>query len=309
MNEEITMNDTIEQVLRTNLYFQPIHFLLAITTNALNILVLSSRTFRSSLCTYYFLVYAILSILYTCLICPMQFSRGFSINPIQGIIICKSHAFLLFVIPFQANLMLLFASFDRYYSSFQITHLYSKQTIIHRARRNIFLAILLSIFYIFPMIFIYHWNQSSKKCRPDSHLWIKIYVSSQIIIYYFISPFLMLLFGILTIHNIHRQSKRFIPLLISIRRRRTESQLARMLFLQITIHLILVLPFGIIYCLQSVLPSTQTSSITAIRLAFVTWQQCDYFVCFFLYILSGNVYREQFIRILSRRETHQERIH
>lgn len=307
MNEEIIMNDTIEQVLRSNLYFQPIHFLLAITTNALNILVLSSRIFRSSLCTYYFLIYAMLSIMYTCLICPIQFSRAFSINPIQGKIICKFHAFLLFLIPFQANLMLLFASFDRYYSSSHITHLYSKRTVVQRARRNILLGILFSIIYMFPMIFIYHWNISSQKCRPDSHLWIKIYVSSQILLYYFISPFLMLLFGLLTIDNIHRHSKRFIPLLISIRRRRTEYQLARMLFLQITIHLILVLPFGIIYCLQSFLPSTQTTLITAIRLAFVTWQQCDYFVCFFLYILSGHVYREEFIRIIS--SYNQERTH
>jgi hypothetical protein len=149
-----------------------------------------------------------------------------------------------------------------------------------------------------PMVFIYHWDEKSNKCLTKSHLIINVYVFSQVIIYYILSPLLMILFGIFTIYNIHQQSNRSLPLLRTIRRRRTEYQLARMLFLQVTIHLILVLPFGILYTINSCIPSTQTPNIIAIRLAFVTWQQCDYFVSFFLYFLSGNVYREEFIRIL-----------
>ena len=295
------MNNSIERVLRTNLYVQPIHFLLAITTNILNIFVLSScRTFRLSLCTYYFFAHAILSIIYTCLVCPIQFSRAFSMNWIHGPIICQSHVFLLFVLPLQANLMLVLASFDRYYSSYQISHVYSVRTIRTRARRNILLSNLICIFYMIPMIFIYNRDESSNKCLPKSHSFVQIYVFSQIVLYYFLSPFLMLLFGILTINHIHRQSKRCIPLLVSIHRRRTECQLTRMLFLQVTIHLILVLPFGVIYVIHSLIPSTQTPTSIALRLVFVSWQQCDYFVSFVLYILSGNVYREQFIRLFHR---------
>jgi hypothetical protein len=112
-----------------------------------------------------------------------------------------------------------------------------------------------------------------------------------------LSPLLMIVFGILTIYNIREQSIRAIPLVLCTRRRRTEGQLARMLCLQVGVHLILVLPFGIIYSMNSFIPSTQTLNIIAIRLIFVTWQQCDYFVSFFLYVLSANEYRQQLIQI------------
>jgi len=108
----------------------------------------------------------------------------------------------------------------------------------------------------------------------------------------------MLIFGLLTIHKIRQQSTRAIPLTGYMRGRRTEGQLARMLILQIVVHLILVLPYGVTYSMNAFDPSTYTPTVIAIRLAFVTWQQCDYFVSFFLYILSGNVYRRELIRIL-----------
>jgi hypothetical protein len=51
-----------------------------------------------------------------------------------------------------------------------------------------------------------------------------------------------------------------------------------MLILQVTVHLILVVPFGIIYTINAFEPSTRTPMIKAIRFVFVIWQQCDYFV-------------------------------
>ncbi|CAF1515613.1 unnamed protein product, partial [Rotaria sordida] len=79
------------------------------------------------------------------------------------------------------------------------------------------------------------------------------------------------------------------------RGRRTEGQLTRMLIFQIFVHLILVLPFGMTYAMNSFIPSTQTPTVIAIRLVFVIWQQCDYFVSFFLYIFSGYIYRREFL--------------
>jgi hypothetical protein len=50
--------------------------------------------------------------------------------------------------------------------------------------------------------------------------------------------------------------------------------------------------------MSSFFPSTQTPTVIGVRSALVMWQQCDYFISFFLYILSGRVYREQLIQIL-----------
>jgi hypothetical protein len=150
-----------------------------------------------------------------------------------------------------------------------------------------------------PMLIIYSWNESTGKCEQKANLLTIIYVFSQVFIYYILTPLLMFIFGLLTINNIRQQSTRAIPLMVSMRGRRTEGQLARMLVLQVTVHLILALPFGVTYAINTFKPSTQTTNMKAIRLAFATWQQCDYFVSFFLYIFSGSVYRRELFRILS----------
>ncbi|CAF4564063.1 unnamed protein product [Rotaria sp. Silwood2] len=145
------------------------------------------------------------------------------------------------------------------------------------------------------MLVIYNWNETNRLCQLKSNVTIYIYIFSQIFLYYILAPLLMIIFGFLTISNIRRKSMNLIYLTKSMRRRRTERQLTRMLLLQVGIHLILILPFGIIYCMNVLKPSTRTSNILAVRYILLMWQQLDYFVSFFLYFLSGRVYREQLI--------------
>ncbi|CAF2924144.1 unnamed protein product, partial [Rotaria sp. Silwood2] len=111
-------------------------------------------------------------------------------------------------------------------------------------------------------------------------------------------PLLMIIFGFLTISNIRRQSTRLVYLSVCMRRRRSERQLTQMLLLQVGVHLILTLPFGIIYCMNSLKPSTRTPDVLAVRYILLMWQQLDYFISFFLYFLSGRVYREQLLYLL-----------
>jgi hypothetical protein len=90
----------------------------------------------------------------------------------------------------------------------------------------------------------------------------------------------MIIFGFLIILNIQQQSIRAKILAASIQRR-SEGQLARMLILQVSVHLILILPFGVTYSMNAFDPSTRTSNILAVRYILVMWQQCDYFLSFF----------------------------
>jgi hypothetical protein len=62
------------------IHFDDEQFFLAINVNIINIYVLCSCALRSSPCTHYFLVYAVFSIIYTCLVCPTQILRGFYID-------------------------------------------------------------------------------------------------------------------------------------------------------------------------------------------------------------------------------------
>lgn len=84
------MSELFELVLRVGIYIQPIQFSLAIIVSVLNIIVLSSRTFHSSPCTYYFKAYAICSILYTSVMCPTHFLRGFHIDLTNIRIVCQN---------------------------------------------------------------------------------------------------------------------------------------------------------------------------------------------------------------------------
>jgi hypothetical protein len=292
------MSRLLEHVLHANIYLQPIQFFLVISTNILNIRILCSRALRSSPCTHYFLAYAIFSIIYISIVCPTQILRGFSIDWAKQRIGCKLHFFLLFATPVQANVMLLLATFDRYYSSSK-SHLLDFATTIGTTRIIIVIGTLVSAIYMSPMLIIYNLDETSNKCLRQSSTIIYIYTLSQIIFYYILSPISMIVLGFLTIYNIRQQSAPTKPLTVSVYRRRTEGQLALMLLLQVGIHLILVIPFGVTFTMNALVPSTRTSTILAVRYILLTWQQCDYFVSFFLHVLSGSIYRQEFIRMLN----------
>ncbi|CAF1392717.1 unnamed protein product [Adineta steineri] len=232
------MSTLTERVDQTSIYVQPILFILTMITNILNICILRDRTLRSSPCSHYFISFSISSILNTCFLCPTQSLRRYNILWINTTVGCKLNPFLLFVLPLQASLMLILASFDRFCSS--------------------------------PM---------SVKLRS-------------------MIPISMAVFGILTITNIRQQLIRVRPIGGNNQNRRTESQLARMLIIQISVHMIFALPFGIVYLMNIFMPSSRTPFIIGLRLFFVTWQQCNYFVPFFLYTLSSSVYRVKLFRML-----------
>ena len=301
------MADLLTKVLEVNVYLQPAQFFLSIITNTINVRVLCSHGLRSSACTHYFLAYAIFSIIYTCLICPTQFLLGFRIGWSTSHVGCRMHFYVIFLAPFLARMMLSLASFDRYCSSSQSNrcHIISE---IKIARLIIVITTIISIIYMSPMVAIYHIEETSGTCLQYFNLLISIYIFSQILLYYILAPILMILFGLLTISNVRQHAARIGPRLSVVRRRRTERQLTRMLLLQISIHLILTVPFGVIYSMNSFNPSTQTPNILAVRHILVMWQQCDYFVSFFLYLFSGSTYRKHLARILKLNKHQNHRI-
>ncbi|UJR19332.1 hypothetical protein I4U23_022461 [Adineta vaga] len=73
-----------------------------------------------------------------------------------------------------------------------------------------------------------------------------------------------------------------------------------------TITATIYIPFGVVYFMNSFIPSTRTPDIIAIRFIFSIGVQLNYLLSFFLYILSGSVYREQLRRLFkfTRRQNH-----
>jgi len=291
--------DLLDKVLYANIYIQPIQFCLTILTNLINIRILLSRTLRSSTCTYYFLAYAICSIIYVCLASPTQFLRAFNIDWSEGKRTCQIFVYVLFIFPFQGNCMLILASIDRYFCSLSSTYRYHCRSTIKKTKKRILISIIFSSVCMLPMSFIYYQDDQTKKCTLQRTVLNLIYVFSQVTFYYILTPISMVIFGCLTIRNIRQRSLRIHLLRSSLQSRRTNRQLIRMLILQTTVHLIFSLPFGFFYAIQSFFPMTQTRTILALRYMAVNWQQMNHFLSFFLYILSGNIYRREFQRIFS----------
>ena len=124
----------------------------------------------------------------------------------------------------------------------------------------------------------------------------QFYVVIQVVLLTIVAPFLMILFGLMTICNIKRL--RISSTNISFSNRRTEYELVRMLLVQVAIHVILNLPLGIASVIlilpRFYMPTQLSFSIyTILRLP----SHFSYTTPFFLYIVSARVYRREFVRL------------
>jgi hypothetical protein len=298
------MSNIVTQIDRTTIYTQPIFFVVIVLVNILNISILRSPRLLTSSCSYYFLVYSIISIIHTSCLCPLQLLRHFSTPWTNTMVGCKLQNFVLFTLTFEASLMLVVATFDRFCSSSASARIRSLSN-TRTAKYIIVLATLVCIIYISPMLIILYYDENSNLCVQHLFAISYVYTLSQLLVYHILIPVLLLVFGIWTIVNIRQQSRDIGLNMQRIRGRRTDGQLARMLILQVLAHFIFFLPYSITYSINAIIPATRTVTILAIRQLAVPWFQCDYFFFVFLYIFSGSVYRQELIRLVRCHKRHR----
>lgn len=291
------MNDIVKRIDQTTIITQPIFFVLITLTNALNIRILRSPTLRCSSCTCYFLFYSIFSLINIWCLCPIQILRHFSILWTRTRFGCKMQDFLLFSLAIQIKALLALASFDRFCSSAKSARLRSFSR-IRIARKVIVCLTVFTLIYMLPMLITQYFDSKLARCRQYYDRWSMLYSISQIILYYVLIPSLMLLFGTLTILNIRQKSVLASATTVQNRMRRNEKQLVRMLLFQVAAHLIYTLPFGISHLIRALEYPVRYEIVLAINQASIPWLQCDYFMFFFLYILSAPTYRQELYRVL-----------
>lgn len=295
----LDMSTLIQQISRANIYLQPIQFVLSISLNIITIYILRSRALRTSPCAHYLLVYAIFAIIYMVQICPKQLLSAYNINIADNQISCKITGFTLNLPATLTRLMLLLASFDRFCSSSNLIRFRSKST-IQNAKRNTIIVTMITTISMSPALIVYYWNETIKVCQTYTDVVALIFVFSQVIITNVVAPLLMIILGCLTIYNIRQNTIRVRAERIIQNNRRTEGQLARMLLLQIILILITTVPYISIFSLNSLYPLTQTPFIIAIRSITILIVQTQFYISFFLYIISGQIYRQEFIKILKK---------
>lgn len=108
----IRTSTLVDQVNYAAVIIQPMHFILTIITNILNIFVLSCRTLRSLPCSRYFLIYSVFSSLYTCVTCPVQVLSSYDILWTNTSVGCRIQSYIVQTLTLEANLMILLASID-----------------------------------------------------------------------------------------------------------------------------------------------------------------------------------------------------
>jgi hypothetical protein len=133
--------------------------------------------------------------------------------------------------------------------------------------------------------------------RSD-RLFNQVFLFIEVILYVIIAPFLLILFGILTICNTNKIGQNRIRISLH---RRTERELARMLIVQVSTHILFSGPFCIMF-LMLVIPTSFRSTMNF----FIIYTLCKipfYFTfisSFFLYILSARIYRQELIKLIRK---------
>jgi hypothetical protein len=293
------LDDKVNQI---GSYIYPMIAIIGSITNILNICILRRRPIRISPCSYYFLAFACSSLLYIIIRCITQILRiYFSLSSFVSVdSFCKIEAFSVYLLPVHATFMLVFASSDRFCASSH-KKCYRDFSKIYHAKRIICLSTILIIIYFCPFLFIIYWDQTIDDCDQDRTVFNIVYLSSRVIILYIILPIAMILFGILTIRNIHHQRNRVISIVMNpgaLKFRRNESQLACMLLVQVGVYIIFSVPAAVTYSLMTFSPSMNTPFMTGLRSIAILLQLCIFILSFVIYILSSTIYRDEFVRML-----------
>ncbi|CAF1462666.1 unnamed protein product [Adineta steineri] len=279
----------------------PIIIILGVLSNFLNIIILRRSNLKRYGCSLYFITMSISNIFYLgiCVTYNLLLD-GYQIDLVRySSILCKLISYFLNFCPYISVCMLILASIDRYLSS-SLSAQRRKLSNIQNARWSIlFISIIISIYMLGNAILFDVYNNDIIGCTSKSNnIFSEIYFISEVIIYLIILPFLMLVFGLLTIYNTKKLNRNRI---VVFRYRRTERQLARMLIVQVLSHVILNLPFLIMF-LMLLISITFPSNIIFyfLYLLFKILFYMAFITPFFLYILSAQLYRAELILLLKK---------
>lgn len=266
--------------------------------NVLNIYIFTRRRFLHSGCTLYFFALSINNLFYSIILLILNLlADGYRIAPAQRLNwFCKLFSYALNLSPTLSAYFLVLASVDRYFSSsinVQRRQWSSRQ---YARYQLIFIIVFFAVFFIGILFaFELRFDDGLGCTTRYSNSFNRIFLHIEMFFYVLLAPFLMCFFGLLTIRN----QKRFSRLRSNVHRsRRTETELIRMLILQIATHLIFALPFSTIF-LMLVLPIPWRATLVfrAIYILCKIPLYLTFVFPFFTYTLSAQMYRAELRRL------------
>ena len=289
-------------------YLPAIILLVGMIGNALCILVLSQRALRSNPCVMYFLVASISSTISLISGIPPRMLSSWNIlldqtETIPGF--CKSRIIALFTSRTIAAWLLVFATIDRYLVSSANANT-RRMSNPKQALRWIIIISIISLLFWAENLYCFDANLigTPLKCYAKSDVCRIFNDIAQALVTTLIPSSVMLIFGLYAISNI-RQTRQVQPSTTNnsvVTRRRTDSSLTRMLFIQVIFLPIFNIPQAIqkfyltatFYQSKSSYQTALENLIFNIALVFTYIPAC---VPFYLYILTSDLFRKTLLQL------------
>ncbi|CAF0840585.1 unnamed protein product [Adineta ricciae] len=306
--------------VQMNRYLPLIIFIFGLVGNLLNTLILSRRTLRTNPCALLFLVSSLSGIIAIISGLTTRLTAGWAVDLSETIgWLCKLRIFVLFVSRTMVIWFLVFASIDRWLSSckdVQLRHLSS----LKNSYRSILLVILFSIALNGPLLYCYEANLvgTPAKCFGFTAP-CRLYTDLAFTCGNNVVPSLaMLLFGLLTIRNIHSMRNRVNNRQSSVltqnsgiktqqqQQKKTDRSLFRMLCVQILFLILCTAPYTIYRLYSTVTPPAGSKPALQNVIEVLLFNFCTNLTYlatampFYIYTLcGGKVFRNEFYSVIA----------
>ncbi len=298
--------------LQINRYFAAILLLFGIVGNLLCCLVFLQRTLRTNPCVIYLLIASISNMISLISGIPPRLLSNWNVLPDHTEtvpILCKSRLIVLLTSRNIASWLLVSATIDRYLISSSNANI-RRMSNMKQAYRWIAIICFISLVVWSESIYCFDANLigTPLKCYAKSDVCRIINDLAQSLVTTIIPSSCMLIFGLRTVANIRRiQRIRPITMISNnpIRRRKTDHNLTKMLFIQVIFLTIFNIPQAVQkFYLTATFYQSKSSNQIAIEnfvfnivLLFTYIPNC---IPFFLYILTSHSFRTTFYQLNRR---------
>jgi hypothetical protein len=315
--------------LQLNRSFAVFIFLFGVVGNLFNMLVLSQRTLRSNPCAWLFLVSSIAyCINIVSSLIPRLLSTWNADIESTNQVLCKLRVFIFYDSITVASWLIVLATVDRWLLSNTDVNRRQKST-LKKAQRGLICVVILSTLIETEQLYCYEANlrNTPLKCYTKSATCSIVSDLSYALITILLPLLFMIVFGLMTIYNVHQVQSRVHPIgtitngrvshepaSISMgyrsQRKKTDRQLLIMLFVQVLIILTLTLPIALSKFYTTITSHTPKSALRSTIESFLF----NFFLIFaniasgmpfYIYTLSGgSVFRKAVlssIKMLTRK--------
>lgn len=273
--------------------------------NLMNILIFTRKSLRTNPCSLYFLASSInnLFVLYVATLTRLL-SSGWKIDPSNyNTVLCKLRIFFVYSSLALIQWLVVLASIDRYLSSCQSAR-FRQMSSLSIARKSIgFTLIMIALAHFHTFIW---WSVDYIGSNTYCNIFIFEYeIAFQVFFLIFtcaVPPFLMAIFGTLTIFNVRKLRKQVVPQNNDARNERIRSkdrQMILMLLIQVLVTILCTLPFSVVNITSMIFQYLITLSDygNAINTFYSNiGRLVNYFnpvVGFYIYTLSSKTFRTE----------------